>query len=519
MVKRAFLTIFALALSPGCSGTANAQQASPAAKILTPPPPPAPRINGPAVFAVRPGSPVSYTMPVTGTRPITYSAKGLPKSLAIDAATGRMTGSVAKSGTYRITLRAANARGATTRMLRLVVGDTIALTPPLGWNSYNAWGSEVTQPRVLAAARAMVSSGLADHGWSYINIDDGWQGKRDRPGTLALQPDPERFTDIRAMADMIHAMGLKVGIYHSPWIRTYAGRMGGSADDPQGLPQTWPQNVPKNAKRLPYAIGRYSFTATDAAQFADWGIDYLKYDWGPIEYPETKAMSDALRAQRRDIAFSISNNHVRNLFGDIGRISTVANAWRTTTDINDSWTSVADQIGFQQDAWAPFARPGHYNDADMLVVGRVGWGQANRHPTRLTPDEQYSHVSLWALLASPLLIGADMERLDAFTLGLLTNDEVLAVDQDPLVKQAVQVAGDTNFAVYRKPLEDGSIAVGLFNRSAAPATVTARWTDLGITRRQEVRDLWRQKSLGTFGGSFAAVIPSHGVRLIRMTQR
>jgi alpha-galactosidase len=232
-------------------------------------------------------------------------------------------------------------------------------------------------------------------------------------------------------------------------------------------------------------------------------------------------MFDALRRQNRDIFFSLSNNHVKNLFNDIASVSTVANARRTTTDITDNWGRVSNDIGFSQDAWAPFAKPGHYNDADMLVVGVVGWGAARQHYTKLTPEECYTHMSLWCLLSSPLLLGCDMTKLDPFTLSLLTNDEVLAVNQDPLVKQTVTVskAGPQGqLVVYRKELEDGSLAVGLFNRSNDAAGVTARWQDLGLTGRQAVRDLWRQEDLGTFEGAFATTVAPHGVLLVRVSR-
>jgi alpha-galactosidase len=475
-----------------------------------------PRINGPTIFGVRPGHPVLYRIPATGDRPMFFSADGLPSGVLLDAATGQLSGVVAREGTYPITLHASNAKGNQDRPFRLVVGDAIALTPPMGWNSYNVWSDQITQDRALAAANAMVATGLIEHGWSYINMDDGWQGERG--GTLkAMQPSPRRFSDIKGMVDQIHQMGLKSGIYSSPWVVTYAGRLGASAENSDGMAERWPPGAPKNKKQLPFAIGKYHFITNDANQIAAWGIDYLKYDWGPVEYPETKEMYDALHAVNRDIVFSISNNHVQNLFKDIANVSTVANCWRTTTDITDNWGRVSADIGFNQNRWAPFARPGHYNDADMLVVGMVGWGAARQHPTRLAIDEQYTHISLWALLSSPLLLGCDLERLDPFTLSLLTNDEVLAVDQDALVRQAVNVSRQGQLEVYRKELEDGSLAVGLFNRGNTDASVAADWTDLKIDGRQTVRNLWRQTDLGAYENNFTAIVRSHGVVLVRMT--
>lgn len=318
------------------------------------------------------------------------------------------------------------------------------------------------------------------------------------------------------MVDQIHALGLKAGLYSSPWVVTYGGRPGGSAENPAGTAQRW-DNAPKNQKVLPFAIGQYRFAYQDARQFADWGFDYLKLDWGPVEMPETKEMHQALRATGRDIVLSLSNNHVKNLFPLIGDVSPWAQSWRTTTDIRDNWGRVAYDIGFSQDKWAPFARPGHYNDADMLVVGHVGgWSSRTLHPSGLTPDEQYAHISLWCLLTSPLLIGADLEKMDDFTLGLLGNDEVLEIDQDTLCRQAVQVGGQSEGKVYAKPLDDGSLAVGLFNLGSAPLKVTADWSELKLAGRQRVRDLWRQQNLGEFEGKFEATVAPHGVVLVRI---
>ncbi len=457
--------------------------------ILTPPPPLTPRIHGPKIFGVRPGHPFLYTIPATGQQPKIFSAKNLPNGLQLDSATGHITGTLDNPGEYHVTLAATNALGTTEKEFKIVVGDQIALTPPMGWNSWNCWASAVDQDKVLRSAKAMVASGLIDHGWTYINIDDKWQGKRGGP-LNALQPNPTKFPDIKAMCDDIHAMGLKVGIYSTPWVRSYAGELGGSAENPEGDLQKWPGKPPRNKKVLPYAVGKYSFAAVDAKQWGIWGFDYLKYDWNPIEVPQIQEISDALRASGRDMILSLSNQAPIALSADYIRL---ANAWRTTNDIRDNW-GVVRKIGFeQQEKWTAFAGPGHWNDTDMLVVGWVGWGP-QLHASKLTPDEQYTHISLWCLLAAPMLIGCDLDRLDPFTLNLLTNDEVLAVDQDTLGKQGSRISQDGDVQVYAKELEDGSHAVGLFNLGSSPATGTLKWTDLKINGSQTVRDLWRQKS-------------------------
>ena len=484
--------------------------------ILTPKPAATPRINGPKIFGVRPGSPFLYSIPATGDRPMTFAAEGLPAGLKLDPATGRITGTLPMPATHELTLRATNSLGAAEKTFHIVVGEEIALTPPMGWNSYNCFGVRVTQDKALRAARALIAHGLDRHGWTYINLDDGWQGRRSGPAH-ALQADPERFPDIAAMAGEIHGLGLKVGLYHTPWTVSYGRRLGGSSQNPDGA---WDEmadlKAKRNVKQLPFAVGKYRFTYVDARQFAEWGFDYLKYDWGPVEAPEAKEMHQALRITGRDIVLSLSNNSIKNLFPLIGDVSPWAQAWRTTNDISDTWGRVARDIGFSQEKWALSARPGHFNDADMLVVGQIGGWKDEARPTRLTPDEQYTHISLWCLLSSPLLIGCDLEKLDDFTLGLLANDEVLEIDQDRLGRQAVQVGGQGEGKVYAKPLDDGSLAVGLFNLGPASAKIAAVWSELKITGQKRVRDLWRQQDLGVFDERYEATVAPNGVVLIRL---
>ena len=491
----------ALQKPPGMAAESFASEGA----ILTPKPGPAPRINGPSVFGVRPGSPFLYSIPVTGDRPIAYSADGLPDGLSLDAATGRITGTLELQGEYPVILYAKSAKGTSEKKFKIVVGDTFALTPPLGWNSWNCWAGTVSQEKVLKSARAMVSSGLANHGWTYINIDDAWQGKRGGEFN-ALQPN-EKFPDMKALCAEVHALGLKAGIYSTPWITSYARFAGGSAENPEG---TWQPAKEPFDQKVQWLIGKYPFAENDARQWAQWGIDYLKYDWNPNEVPETEEMRKALLQSGRDIVYSLSNS---TPFQNIAKLSKLASCWRTTGDITDTWASIRD-IGFAQDRWAPFQSPGHFNDPDMLVVGQVGWG--NTHPSRLTPDEQYTHISLWALLGAPLLIGCDLGALDDFTLGLLTNDEVLEVDQDPLCRQATLVAKSGDAQVFAKQLEDGSWAVGLFNLGPESQTVTVSWSDLKLDGPHRVRDLWRQKDIGSFPEKFSAEVASHGAGLIRV---
>lgn len=492
------------------------------AEILTPKPGPKPRINGPAILGARPRSPILYYIPVTGNRPMEYAARNLPHGLAVDSATGILSGHVTSIGEYDIILEARNALGAAKKSFRIVVGDTIALTPPMGWNSWNCWGGEVSQEKVMSSARAMVEKGLRDHGWRFVNIDDGWQGKRG--GEFNAIESNSKFPDMRKLGDDLHALGLNFGIYSSPWQCTYAGHIGSTGENEEGT-YSWIESGDHNKffriskddeswnvkRRRLRNFGPVSFVENDVKQWAAWGVDYLKYDWNPNDVPHTREMADALRASGRDVVFSLSNAAPLN---ETQKLSELANVWRTTGDIEDSWKSMSG-IGFDQGKWAKFQKPGHYNDPDMLVVGQVGWG--NPHPTRLTPDEQYTHISLWCLLSAPLLLGCDLAALDEFTLGLLTNDEVLALDQDSLCKPAIRVVDDDGKYVYRKELEDGTIAVGLFNTTNETQTISVSLETLKLAEPQIARDLWRQKDEGKVTDKYSATVASHGVKLIGLS--
>ena len=462
------------------------------AVVLTPPPSASPRINGARVFGVRPGSPFLFTIAATGEAPLTYSAENLPEGLQLDAQSGRITGSLANKGDYSIRLSVKNGIGSARRVLKVVCGDTIALTPPMGWNSWNCFGCDVRESNVRAAADAMVASGLLKHGWTYINIDDCWEAGRDARGNVVSN---EKFPDMKALTDYIHSKGLKIGLYSSPGPKTCARHE-----------------------------GSYQHEEQDARTYAEWGFDYLKYDWcsyGEL-YPKPTheelmkpyfVMRDALNKVPRDIVFSLCQYGMGNVWEWGAQVG--GNSWRTTGDISDTWSSMSG-IGFRQAGHEAYAGPGHWNDPDMLVVGYVGWS-AKVRPTRLTPNEQYTHISLWCLLCSPLLIGCDMTKLDEFTLGLLTNDEVLDVSQDPLGRQARRVSQNGSGEVWVKEMEDGSKAVGLFNRAQGEETVTASWADLGLSGKHKVRDLWRQKDVGSFSDKFEVKVPRHGVVLVKVS--
>ena len=486
--------------------------------ILTPPPGKEPGINSAGIFGANPGNPFLFTIEATGELPLDFSAENLPEGLTLDHRTGIISGKVSRKGTWLVDLHVKNKSGQADSKLKIVIGDTIALTPPMGWNGWNSWARNIDGKKVMSSARSMVNRGLSRHGWTYINIDDAWQGQRGGKYN-AIQPN-EKFPHFSEMIDSIHALGLKAGIYSTPWISSYAGYTGGSSGFENGI---FPDSIREN-KRAYRHIGKYRFETEDALQMAEWGIDYLKYDWR-MEVHSAERMSVALKKSGRDILFSLSNSAPFAFAIDWARIS---NTWRTGPDIRDSWISLYTSA-FTIDKWASFAGPGHWNDPDMLVVGNITTG-ADLHPTRLTPDEQYSHVSLFCLLAAPLIIGCPIDQLDDFTLNLLTNDEVIGIDQDPRGKPGRLIFEENGVQVWIKPLEDNSFAVGMFNSNdfgktpqsyfrwgdEQPKSFTFEFVRAGLSGKYRLRDVWRQKDLGEFTGSYKTEIRHHGVVLIRM---
>lgn len=452
-----------------------------------------PKIHGARIVGGTPGHDFLFHIAATGETPLAYSAKNLPAGLTLDTKTGIISGTLKKEGKFIVDITVKNSRGTAKRKLTIIAGQhKLALTPPMGWNSWNVWGTSVDAEKVKAAADAMVKSGLAAHGHQFINIDDGWEKGRGANGEIVPN---EKFPDMKALADYVHAKGLKLGIYSSPGPKTCAGYEGSLAHEFQ-----------------------------DAKTYAAWNIDYLKYDWCTYSAKDNSLaelqkpyalMRKALDAGGRDIVYSLCQYGMGDVWkwanggADIG-----GNLWRTTGDINDSWSSMAG-IGFSQNGLEKYSAPGHWNDPDMLVVGNVGWGPT-LHPTKLTPNQQLTHITLWAILAAPLLIGCDMSNMDKFTVDVLTNGEVIDVNQDPLGKQGWRVAKDGFSEVWIRPLYDGIIAVALFNRYFEKQYVTVRWKDLGISGTQPVRDLWQQKNLGSFTGSFSSTVPAYGTVFVKI---
>lgn len=370
------------------------------------------------------------------------------------------------------------------------VSDGLALTPPMGWNSWNKFGCNVSEDMIKSMADAMVKSGMKDAGYVYVNIDDCWQVRRDESGNIVA--DPQRFPHgMKAVGDYIHSLGLKFGVYSDAGSKTCAGRPGGLGHEYQ-----------------------------DALQYAAWGVDYLKYDWCNTTTQDARAsyanMRKALDASGRPIVLSICEWGTAKpwLWGkEVG-----GNLWRTTDDINDRWggpqkwphggccsygvTGILDlQVGLQS-----YAGPGHWNDPDMLEVGNGG----------MSDTEYRSHFSLWALLAAPLIAGNDLRTMRPEIHDILTNKEVIAVDQDALGREGERVGKNGDLEVWAKQLQDGSRVVILLNRSESEQPIPVKWQDIGYPEHlsAEVRDLWQHKDLGKFTGEFSASVAPHGVVMV-----
>lgn len=480
----------------GTSGLSTETQYIPK-YILTPDAPAEPRFNTTPLYGVRPGSPIHFRFGVSGEKPMKITSDDLPEGLAINPDNGALSGSLQNPGSYTFNVKAKNAKGEATQTFTIRCGSTIGLTPPMGWNSWNCWGLSVTQDKVISSSKALIEKGLADYGYCYMNIDDGWEApKRNPDGTIAVN---EKFPSMKELGDWLHSEGLKFGIYSSPGDLTCGGYLGSIDHELQ-----------------------------DAESYNSWGIDYLKYDWCGYgrkhrTEPDNQTvasyvrpyllMERCLRQQPRDIFYSLCQYGMADVWKWGAAVD--ANSWRTTGDITDTWESLYD-IGFcQQPELYPYAQPGHWNDPDMLIVGKVGWSN-NLRDSRLTPDEQYTHISLWTLLASNMLIGCDIAQMDEFTVSLLCNHEVNAVNQDILGKQAQRVVLDGTIQIWARPLSDGSYAVGIFNVGKSDVRVDFKkyFKEMGIGSLQSVRDLWRQQDLSTTDVNY--FIPTHGVKYLKV---
>lgn len=438
-----------------------------------------PRINAPYVTGNYPGTEFVFAVPTSGERPMSWVAEGMPEGLVLDGETGIIRGNVKEAGEYTVKITAKNAKGSKSSVLTIRIGEELALTPVMGWNSWNTFGPELTEALVIETADAMVANGMRDLGYNYINIDDFWQ-LADRGADGHMQINKEKFPrGIKYVADYLHDKGFRLGIYSDASRYTCGG-----------------------------VCGSYGYEEIDAQDFASWGVDLLKYDYcGAPEAQDTaivryRKMGEALKGTNRSIVYSICEWGQRQPWTWAKGVG--GHYWRTTWDIRDAWESEDGRINgvmkiteVNKDL-ADYAGPGGWNDPDMLVVGMFGKSHSintGEFQYGCTLDEYRSHMSLWCMMASPLLSGNDVRMMADSVKDILLNEEVIAVNQDVLGKQGRVVKTEGNCEVWVKPLKEGT-AVAVFNRGEGEETMTLDLAGIGVGKGK-VRDLWAHRNLGS----------------------
>lgn len=483
--------------------------------IRTPQDPPTPHINGPKIYGARPGHEFVYRIPCTGLRPINFSVRNLPVELHLNVRSGVISGRVPDTvGQYKLTIVAVNSAGKATRPFTIMVGDQLGLTPQMGWNDWYTHYEHISDADIRAAADNMVSSGMADHGYQFVSIDDAWERRggstvpgeggpaRSEAGNILTNA---RFPDMTALTKYVHSLGLRAGIYSSPGPLTCAK-----------------------------FEASYQHEAQDAEQISKWGFDLLKYDMCSyrtlLQTQDLAALQEPYRKMGSiigDLDRDIILNMCQYGMGEVwkwGR-SVGGSSWRTTGDLGLAPSSSLPgfySIGFANSVLSDYAGPGGWNDPDYILIGTVGDAHkrhASPEPTKLTHDEQYSYMSMWSLMASPLFFSGDMGSLDAFTLNVLNNSEVVDIDQDTLGQQARVIRKSPTEFVLAKTLEDGSTALGLFNLSDQIRTISVRLHELKLSGHVSVRDVWRQTNVGHAENAYSTPVAAHGVMLVRLTPR
>ena len=472
-----------------------------------------PHINGPEIYGASPGRDFLYSMPVRGARPLKFSWFGnIPAGLKLDSETGFITGQATSEGRYQVTLNVENAAGRANKPFEIVIAtDQLCLTPLLGWTSWNAFSHVVSEQKVRKTAEKLVDTGLAARGYSYINIDSAWQGQRLKNN----QPIPpnENFPDMAGLVSYIHRLGLKAGIYSTPMVHAW-----GHYPDRIVLPGEtgYPLN-PEYFQGYFGGCGSEHYEHIDAAQWAEWKFDYVKYDWPVCDPYHTELMAKELRNTGRDFVLSLTTGC------DILHIEAYkkyANMCRSNIDTADTWETILANA-FPPEHWEKCTGPGTWFDMDMLALGVMTIASGPKPvpaPNRLSRNEMITHMSLWALFPSPLQISCDLEKLDDFTMSLLANEELLDINQDKLGRCAVCVAhnhddeGNSETRVYKRELADGSYAAAFINLGNEAAEITFERTG---RKFEDVRDVWALKDLDSAKDRIALGVPAHGTRVIR----
>lgn len=491
-----------------------------------------PVMHGPDIHGASAEKPFLYAIPTTGERPVHFRVAGLPAGLHLDSTSGHISGKARQEGEFRLLLCAENRHGKAEKEFTLVIGGRLALTPPMGWNSWNAWRRWVDDGKVRAAADGLVRTGLAARGYSYVNVDSCWQGLRGGKHN-AIQPN-RKFPDMRLLADYIHARGLKFGIYSTPWTVPWGcsekeavsdwggpGLIGCSSGAPD--PDYRPNHIPEGRY-----VGIEKHEAQDVAQWVEWGVDFLKYDWCPTDPKSLERMGRVLKAAARDIVLSICTE-ARLSHIDVYR--TWAHMWRGIPDTFDTWSSLMKNAfmsdDYLQEDWRPHIGPGGWHDLDMFALGPQFATATGSCPNKLTPDEQITHMTAWALYPSPLILSCDLAALSDFELRLFGNEEVITINQDRLGKPATRMCEERsqasgsrqprrNARVWARPLANGSFAIGLFNLADSPDELSVDLQALGLSGSVAVRNLWERCDLGRAQDRFSLLVPAHGAQLVRV---
>ncbi|MDE3066972.1 MAG: alpha-galactosidase [Verrucomicrobiota bacterium] len=532
-------------LSPDTNLTAREEQIIAASK-----PEAAPRFNGASVVGARPNTPLIFSLAVSGERPLSFSAKKMPRGLKLDPETGILTGKLESAGDYAFLARAQNAAGTASDEIKIVCGDELALTPPMSWNSYDAFGDSVRESEVLSNA-VWLKEHLQPFGWDTVVIDFRWydrlargqSGQNPEGDTLdafgRCIPAANRFPSaangagFKPLAERIHAMGLKFGIHIMRGIprKAVEENLPIAGSKFTAAQSVLPQSDPNRTcvwNRDMFGVNGDSpagraWYASIARQYAAWGLDYIKCDdianlqrGRFYDASEIEALAEALKDSGRSVILSLSPGATP--LNAAPHVTRFANLWRISPDFWDNWPSLDRNFELFSE-WEPDAGPGHWPDGDMIPFGHICQRNCDVKPdrwTRFTRDEQLTLMSLWALASSPLMLGMNLPDNDAWTTAVLTNPEVLAVDQDPLGKPAQRLFGPPQIAeTWIKKLADGGFAVGFFNRTDQPVKVDFPWRNLGFLSAPAVRDLWLRRDLGR-QKNFEAELPPRGCGLLKV---